>query len=60
IQGADDTMTPGEALTVAATAEDGSKTTFAVASRIDTGVELGYYRNGGILQTVLRQLIAAG
>ena len=31
---------------------------FAVRVRIDTPVELDYYRNGGILQTVLRKLLA--
>ncbi|MCZ6626857.1 MAG: aconitate hydratase AcnA [SAR324 cluster bacterium] len=52
-------MAPGAEITVKATREDGSTTTFAVISRIDTQVEIGYYRNGGILQTVLRQLLAA-
>ena len=36
-----------------ATAADGSVKTFETISRIDTPVEVGYYRNGGILQTVL-------
>ncbi|RJP38750.1 MAG: aconitate hydratase AcnA [Phycisphaerales bacterium] len=43
-------------LTVTATAADGSKKTFTVICRIDTPVEVDYYRNGGILQTVLRKL----
>jgi aconitate hydratase len=46
-------------LTVRATAADGSAKTFATISRIDTPVEVGYYRNGGILQTVLRQMMKA-
>ena len=37
---------------------DGRKTTFQVVARIDTPVELDYYRHGGILQYVLRQLAA--
>ena len=59
IQGISDNMAPGCDLTVVATADDGSTKTFSVKSRIDTSVELGYYRNGGILQTVLRQLLNA-
>jgi aconitate hydratase len=35
---------------------EGAKTTFEVKLRIDTPVEVEYYRNGGILQTVLRRL----
>jgi aconitate hydratase len=31
--------------------------TFPATVRIDTPVELDYYRNGGILQTVLRKLL---
>jgi aconitate hydratase len=34
-----------------------SAVTFPVTVRIDTPVELDYYRNGGILQTVLRKLL---
>jgi aconitate hydratase len=58
IEGITDTMAPGATLTVVATKPDGGTLTFPVISRIDTGVEVGYYRNGGILQTVLRQLVA--
>jgi aconitate hydratase len=50
---------PKQRLTVRATAPDGNVTAFEVASRIDTPVEVGYYRNGGILQTVLRQMMKA-
>ena len=35
-----------------------AKTEFAAKVRIDTPVEMDYYRNGGILQTVLRKLAA--
>ena len=41
---------------VTATREDGSVVHFVVTCRIDTPVEIDYYRNGGILHTVLRQL----
>jgi aconitate hydratase len=45
-------------LTVAATAPDGSRKEFTTICRIDTPVELDYYRNGGILQTVLRRILS--
>ena len=35
---------------------DGSSKEFTVSVRLDTPVEVEYYRNGGILHTVLRQL----
>ena len=40
-------------------AADGTETTltFPVTVRIDTPVELDYYRNGGILHTVTRKLL---
>ncbi|GGN68524.1 aconitate hydratase [Nocardia rhizosphaerihabitans] len=42
---------------VTATAEDGKKTVFDAVVRIDTPGEADYYRNGGILQYVLRNMI---
>jgi len=45
-------------LTVKATADDGKVTEFKVICRIDTPAELDYYRHGGILEYVLRQLLA--
>jgi aconitate hydratase len=50
-------LTSGKRLTVTARAEGGSSKSFEVVTRIDTGVELDYYRHGGILQYVLRQLV---
>ncbi len=46
----------GEA-TVEAEASDGTRRTFTVDVRIDTPDELSYYRHGGILPYVLRQLV---
>jgi aconitate hydratase len=43
---------------VVATAEDGTTTEFDAVVRIDTPGEADYYRNGGILQYVLRSLVA--
>jgi aconitate hydratase len=44
-------------LTVKATGDDGKVTEFKVICRIDTPAELDYYRHGGILEYVLRQLL---
>ncbi|MBF6262303.1 aconitate hydratase AcnA [Nocardia farcinica] len=44
---------------VTATKADGEKTTFDAVVRIDTPGEADYYRNGGILQYVLRNMIRA-
>jgi aconitate hydratase len=49
-------MTPRERLEVRATSPDGSIKTFRVISRIDTPIEVEYYRHDGILPFVLRQL----
>jgi aconitate hydratase len=54
---ADDSLQPRSTITVRATAADGSLKKIPVRVRIDTPVELDYYRNGGILQTVLRKLL---
>jgi aconitate hydratase len=52
-----DDLKPRQKLKVIATAPDGKKKEFEATVRIDTPVELDYYRNGGILQTVLRKLL---
>ncbi|MFO7321193.1 MAG: aconitate hydratase, partial [Chloroflexota bacterium] len=57
ILGLDDNLRPGQELTVRATAEDGKVTEFTMRARIDTPVEVEYYKNGGILQTVLRKFL---
>ncbi|NOZ72920.1 MAG: aconitate hydratase, partial [Chloroflexi bacterium] len=56
IIGLDDDMQPGQTYTVRAKADDGKVTEFQVISRIDTPVEVEYYKNGGILHTVLRRM----
>ncbi len=37
--------------------KDGSRASFPVTARLDTPVDVNYYRNGGILQTVLRKML---
>lgn len=51
-----DTLCPQQALAVTATRTDGSVQTFQVKSRIDTPVEIEYYRDAGILRTVLKRI----
>ena len=57
ILGIDDDIQPKEELTIVATGENGETRTFKAVARIDTPVEVEYYRNGGILQTVLRKFL---
>jgi aconitate hydratase len=50
-------LAPGCHLDVVGTRADGSHVTFRVVARIDTAGELDYFRHGGILPYVLRQLL---
>ena len=59
IEGVAADLAPGKRLAVTARADDGTTTAFEVVCRIDTPVELDYYKHGGILQFVLRQLASA-
>ncbi len=56
IEGLED-LSPGKELTVRTTGENGEEKSFKVKARVDSPVEVEYVRNGGILQTVLRQLL---
>jgi len=51
-----DSVKPLEVMRITATKLDGSQIEFDAQVRLDTPVEVEYYRNGGILHTVLRQL----
>jgi aconitate hydratase A / 2-methylisocitrate dehydratase len=51
-----ETVQPGQDLTVVAQRQDGTEITFSARARIDSVGELAYYRNGGILHYVLRNL----
>ena len=57
ILGLDETLRPRATLTVRARAADGATREFKVLARIDTPEEMQYYRHGGILPYVLRQLV---
>jgi aconitate hydratase len=56
IEGLTDAMAARAILTVKAESESGGAKTFKVRSRIDTPEELNYYKHGGILPYVLRNL----
>jgi len=58
IIGLEDNLEPGALLTVQATSDAGKRIDFDVICRIDSPVEVEYYRNGGILHTVLRRELA--
>ncbi len=53
----DANLQPRSEINVKAVRANGQTVEFPVAVRIDTPVEMGYYHNGGILQTVLRNLL---
>jgi aconitate hydratase len=55
--GISDSIQPRQELKVVATADDGKKIEFTALARLDTPVDVDYYKNGGILQTVLRGLM---
>jgi aconitate hydratase len=56
IGGIAEALAPGKTLTVEVTTDKGARRRFAVSCRIDTPNELDYFRSGGILPFVLRQL----
>jgi aconitate hydratase len=60
ITGISGELRPGATLPVTARSDDGARTEFDVLCRIDSEVELDYYRNGGVLQYVLRRMLRAG
>ncbi|MGE5250937.1 MAG: aconitate hydratase, partial [Bacteroidota bacterium] len=57
ISGLSDDMAPKSILTVKATRPDGTPVTFQAQALLNTEVEVNYFRNGGILHTVLRNLV---
>jgi len=53
----DDDLQPGQTVTIRAEKENGEAIEFDAVCRCDTPVEVEYYRNGGILHTVLRNFV---
>jgi aconitate hydratase len=58
VEGIEDDLVPNKQITVRAKDVDGSEKVFGTVTRLDSNIEVEYYRNGGILQTVLRQMIS--
>ena len=58
LPGVANSVEPASTITVTATSDDGKVTEFEVLVRIDTGIENDYYRAGGLLPYVLRQMMA--
>lgn len=58
IDGLNDTLAPASQLQVTAVDSRGVATTFKALCRLDSKIEIDYYRNDGILQYMLRQFIA--
>jgi aconitate hydratase len=57
ITGISGAIKPRQDVTVEVERPDGTKTSCVVTARLDTPVEINYYRNGGILQAVLRKML---
>jgi aconitate hydratase len=58
ITGLSDSIKPGQQVTLEIDGKNGEKRSVPVQLRIDTPIEIDYYRHGGILPFVLRQLLA--
>jgi aconitate hydratase len=59
ITGLSDSIEPGKTVTLEIERKNGGRDSVPVRLRIDTPIEIDYYRHGGILQFVLRQLLAS-
>ncbi len=58
VRGLTGELRPRQDVTVGVERADGSRASLVVTARLDTPVEVNYFRNGGILQTVLRKMLS--
>jgi aconitate hydratase len=58
IDGICDDLKPGDKLLVRVKDMEGNLKEFTVITRVDSPIEVEYYKNGGVLQTVLRDMLA--
>jgi len=58
VRGIEGEIKPQQDVTVVITRKDGSRTELTVKLRVDTPIEVDYYKHGGILPFVLRELLA--
>ncbi len=56
--GINDNLKPQQDVTLTITRKDGSKQNVTLLLRIDTPIEVDYYKNGGILPYVLKELVS--
>jgi aconitate hydratase len=59
VEGVSERIEPRQTLSVIATSPEGAKRNFEVVARLDSAIDVNYYRQGGILQMVLRGLLGA-
>jgi aconitate hydratase len=59
ITGLSNDVQPGQSLPLTIQRADGSTLTIDLTLRIDTNIEVDYYRHGGILPYVLRDIVSA-
>ncbi len=59
VRGISGELKPRQDVVVEVERPSGDRSTFVVTARLDTPVEINYYRNGGILQTVMRKMVSA-
>jgi aconitate hydratase len=57
IKSLSDSIKPSQTLNIVAAHADGRTKQFSVVSRLDSIIEIDYYRNGGILQYMLRKFL---
>jgi aconitate hydratase len=57
ITGIEGDIRPGQLVKVRAEDDDGTEVEFSALARLDTPVEVEYYRNGGVLHTILRRMV---
>jgi aconitate hydratase len=60
IDGLTDELGPKQEVSIRVQKENGDILQFKVIVRLDTAIEVKYYRNGGILHTVLRNMLSEG
>lgn len=60
VTGLDGALQPQQTVTVHVRGDDGSENSFDAFVRIDSAVEVDYYRHGGVLQMVLRRMLTPG
>jgi aconitate hydratase len=60
LKGTEQGITPGQDVTLVITRADGSTAEVALRLRVDTAIEVEYFKHGGILPYVLRQIVARG